>query len=533
MAYPRLLALPRVLIGVCFLSLYVLLDWASYVQPFGPFAITPWSPAAGLSFALILVFGERFLPLLFIAPLVAELVVRRIPAPWPVEFATCAIIGSGYSLATLLLLMPRIGFQLSLSSMRDMLVLLGIAILSSAGVAVALVLLLTMQRLIGWADFPEAAVRYWVGDVIGIAVVTPFLLLLVTRGSLVRRSWESAFQLASIAVALVIVFMGRSGPHLQLFYLLFLPIVWIAIRSGVEGVSAGLAVTQLGLMIAVYLSPSREIDVTAFQTLMLVLAVTGLATGVVVTERRRAEMQLRLQQEEHGRIARLASMGELATSVAHEINQPLMAAGTYARLVARNLDPTSGDAKLAREAADKAVGAVQRASEVVRSFRSFVRLGRNDAAPNTVRYLVSSAVEITKPFLASENIMVREEIPPSLPMVIVDAIQIEQVLINILRNSIEAISGDTSQRGTITVSASIRSDRFVEIRVLDTGPGLSSLQIEEFGVPFKTTKADGLGIGLSLSKSIIVAHGGRLWAERTDSGADVRFTLPTGEADLS
>ena len=533
MAFPRLLALPRTPIGVAFVALYVLLDWGSYVQPFGPYPITPWSPAAGLCFALILVFGERFLPLLFVAPLAAEFIVRQGPAPLSVELAMCAIIGSGYSLATVLLLKPRLGFQLSLPSMRDLLVLLGMAVVAAASVAVLLVLLLAANGLIGWSDVPRAALRYWVGDVIGVTIVAPFLLMLLTRGPLLRPSWESALQIAAVAGALVIVFLPPYGPRLQLFYLLFLPIVWIAVRTGLEGVTAGLALTQVGLMVAVYLTRSQEMDVTAFQTLMLILAVTGLATGLVVTDRRRAELQLRMQQEEHARIARVGSMGELATGIAHEINQPLMAAGTYTRLVARNLDPAAGDAEIARDAAAKAVAAVQRAAEVVRSLRTLVRLGRNETAPIAVTRIVSATIEIAKPMLVSGNITVHQTIPAGLPMVMVDALQVEQVLINILRNSTEAMSAASRPRGTITITATTGPGGFIEIGVRDTGPGFSRAQLENLGTPFKTTKADGLGIGLALSKTIVEAHGGQLWASPCENGAVVQFTLPIAEAKPS
>jgi C4-dicarboxylate-specific signal transduction histidine kinase len=263
---------------------------------------------------------------------------------------------------------------------------------------------------------------------------------------------------------------------------------------------------------------------------MLVLAFTGLATGLLVTERRRTEMQLRLQQEEHARIARLGSMDELATNIAHEINQPLMAAGTYSRLVARNLDAGTGDPQVARDAAAKAVAQVERAADVVRSLRTLVRLGRSDTAPIAVSRLVSAAVDLVLPMLSSGHIVIRQDIPADLPMVMVDALQIEQVLINLMRNSIEAISSSARARGTIIVSAGRRDGQHVEISVRDTGPGFTPSQLANLAAPFKTTKADGLGIGLALSRSIVEAHGGRLWATPSADGAHVYLTLPTAEA---
>lgn len=528
MAFPRLLSLPRAVIGVVFLVLYVTLDWASFVQPFGPFGITPWNPSIGVGLVLILVFGQRFLPLLFVGPFLAEVVVRHLPAPLPIELVLCAAIGGGYSAATLALLRPGLRFQLSLSSMRDMAVLMVTAAVSAAAVAAALVAILASSGLLPWRDVPSAALRYWVGDVIGIAVVTPFLLILLTRGRPLHAGPETVLQVAAILAALAVVFASGAGQELQLFYLLFVPIVWIAVRAGLEGVTAGLVVTQLGLMTALHLFAPQDLNVTAFQTLMLVLAFTGLATGVLVTERRRAELQLRLQQEAQARIARLGSMGELAAALAHEINQPLMAAGTYTRLAAANLDGEGGRPELAREAAEKAVRQVERATDVVRRLRDLIRLGRSEIAPVPIQRLLKGAVDLVGPELARGDIVTREDVPSDLPAVLADALQIEQVLINVLRNAVEAIVGAGHRHGTITISAA-RAGDMVELCVRDSGPGFTDAQLAQPAMPFNTTKPEGLGVGLSLCRTIVDAHGGRLWIGSSHEGADVHIALPIAE----
>ena len=125
------------------------------------------------------------------------------------------------------------------------------------------VLLLCATNLVPWPDYTAAVLRYWVGDVIGIAVVTPFLLILLTRGRPLSLTWETAFQIAAIIGALWIVFGPIAGQQLQLFYILFLPIVWIAVRTGLEGVSAGLVLTQIGLMVAIELFATTDVNVTA------------------------------------------------------------------------------------------------------------------------------------------------------------------------------------------------------------------------------------------------------------------------------
>jgi signal transduction histidine kinase len=530
MAFPRLLSMPRAVIGVAFLAGYVLLDWASYIEPFGVFGITPWNPPPGLSFVLILIFGQRFLPLIFVAPLLADIVVRRFPLPLHIELLSCLIIGAGYGFAAISLLRPTLKFDVSLSSMRDMVLLMLGAVASAATVAALHVLLLCLVGLVPWGDYTAATLRYWIGDVIGIAVVTPFLLILLTRGRPLSPSWETAFQVAAIISALWIIFATRAGQQLQLFYILFLPIVWIAVRTGLEGVSAGLVFTQVGLIIVMELFAPPDANVTAFQALMLVLTITGLAAGVLVTERRRAEFQLRLQQDAQARLARLGSMGELAAALAHEINQPLTAAGTYARVAAQALAAGASPPQLAHEAVDKAVGQVERAAEVVRRLRGLIQLGRSEIAPVALGHIVQESLDLLRPEIQRYNITVREQLARDLPLVMADVLQVEQVLINLIRNSIEALSSAEMQRGDLAIEAAPGQSGFVEIAVHDNGPGFAKEQLDTPLQAFATTKADGLGIGLSLSRSIIEAHGGRLWVGKPSEGAAVHFTLPAAEA---
>jgi signal transduction histidine kinase len=503
MAFPRLLSMPRAAVGLAFLAGYVLLDWASYIEPFGVFGITPWNPPTGLSFVLILIFGQRFLPLIFLAPLLADIVVRRLPLPLHIELLSCLIIGAGYGFAAISLLRPTLKFDVSLSSMRDMVLLVLAAVGSAAAVSALHVLLLCLAGLVPWDNHTAAALRYWIGDVIGIAVVAPFLLILLTRGRPLALSWETAFQVAAIVAALWIVFATTAGQQLQLFYILFLPIVWIAVRAGLEGVSAGLVVAQVGLIIAMALFATSDVNVTAFQALMLVLAITGLAAGVLVTERRRAEFQLRLQQDAQARLARLGSMGELAAALAHEINQPLTAAGTYTRVAAQALSSGSTPPDVAREAAAKAVGQVERAAEVVRRLRELIQLGRSEVAPVTMSRIVQESLELLRPEIDRHNVTVREQVSRDLPPVMADILQVEQVLINLVRNSIEAISGADVDRGSVVIEAVPSEAGLVEVRVHDNGPGFEREQLDASPQPFATTKVDGLGVGLALSRSIV------------------------------
>ena len=126
-AYPRILSLPMVIVGIGYLAGYVLLDWISFIEPYSPFNITPWNPGTGLSFFLVLVFGRRMIPFLFIGPLLADLVLNLPPVPWVVELSFAVLIGGGYSAALVFLLRPSMRFDPALSSMRDLVLLMLVA----------------------------------------------------------------------------------------------------------------------------------------------------------------------------------------------------------------------------------------------------------------------------------------------------------------------------------------------------------------------------------------------------------------------
>lgn len=526
MAFPRIFDAPKIVIGVTYLAAYALLDWLSLIEPYASLSITPWNPGIGLSFVLLLMFGRRMIPFVVIAPLLADILQRQSAVPWTFEIASSIFVGASYSLAALFLLRPSTRFDPALSSMRDLFLLMLVAAISAAWVAVGYVGLTIFAGLLPMADFAAAALRNWIGDVIGIIVIAPFSLFALTRPRLLTMSMETVLQLAAIGLALVLVFGVVEEQQFQLFYVLFLPIVWMAVRTGSEGVSAGILITQLGLIVGIQLFPAGTFNVTSFQALMLVLAMTGLVAGELVTERRRTQSQLRLQQESLSRVARLGSMGELAAAVAHELNQPLTAAGTYTRLVDDAISSGNTNPTMVAETAKKAVAQVERAAEVVRRLRALVRLDRSNRAPWKVEHAVKDTVELCQPDLDRHHVTVRSSVPNDLPSVMIDLLQIEQVLINLVRNAIDALGESKTSRAIIAIDAKVADADFIEVRVTDTGPGFSKKFLEKAFVPLSSTKADGLGIGLSLCKSIIEAHGGLLELESSPQGAAVRFTLP-------
>jgi two-component system, LuxR family, sensor kinase FixL len=523
----------QVTAGLVYLVGYVALDRVSFSESYAQLGITPWNPSTGLSFVLVLSSGRRFVPLLFVAPFLADMVNRQGVLPWLAEILSVAAIGAGYSAALLFLTGPVARFDPRLPSMRDLAQLILATSVSAAFVAASFVGLMIAAGLLPGREFAAAAMRFWIGDIVGVLALVPFALFVLSGRRILPLSLETAMQCAAVLVALAMVFGLAEEREFQLFYVLFLPIVWMAVRNGIEGVSAGILITQIGIILGVAFVPNEREELVALQPLMLVLTVTGLIAGELVTERRRVESQMQMQRESLAGLARLGSLGELAAAVAHEVNQPLMAAGTYARLVADTVKSGGAGAAEVVEIAKKAIAQVDRAAEVIRRLRALVRLDRSNRAPVAFDRIVKETLELCRPDLERAGVVPRVALPSDLPLVAVDILQIEQVLLNLVRNSLDAIRDSGKSRGTIVIEAEPMPREadgdFVEIAVLDSGPGFSRHYIENGILPLSSSKADGLGIGLPLCKTIVEGHGGRLWLDAGSHGASVRFTLPVSK----
>jgi signal transduction histidine kinase len=515
--------LETAILGAGYLAAYVLLVWISFNEH-DLLANYSWNPNSGASFAAVVAFGPRMLPFMFIAPLLGDFLVPQLSLPLPFNLASAALIGGTYGAAALFLLHPSRRFDRTLQSMSSLILLTFTIVVSAALVAAGYIGIVVASGLLQTADFAPAVASYWVGDMIGILVVTPFALILWNRRYAVWMSAETLLQLAAIIAALLIAHVYWSLEHLPFFYILFVPIVWMAVRTGIEGVCLGILATQLCFILGFHAFPNEISEMPKLQALMLVLAFTGLFAGALVTERRRTEAVLRLHQESLARLARLGSVGELAAAVAHELNQPLMAAGTYTRLVDDALRTGHGNTDAVAETARKAAAQVERAAAVVRRLRALVRLDRSNRIACRVDRIVRETIDLCQPDLDRAGVKVQQSVAPGLPLVMVDMLQIEQALLNLMRNSIDAF-GNAGQ-GTIAIEAALKDADFVVVSVRDSGPGFPPDRAANPFLPLSSTKKEGLGIGLSLCRSLIEGHGGRIWLDADTPGAAMHFTLP-------
>lgn len=525
-------SLPPALVVIWYLSFYVLLDWASFRLVSAETGITPWNPAPGVSLALLFLYGLSYAPTLLAAGVLADLAVRGSDAPIGVVLASNGAVALGYA-ACAAVLMLRFRFDMRLERTRDLLIFLLSVPVAAAFVSGVYVGVYTHSGLVAADNLQDSMLRYWVGDVLGMLLVTPPLLIWLTRRTVrtdrpALRTLEILVQMAALTAALILVFRLGGGSGFKEFYFLFPPLVWIAARHGLSGAALAAAGTQFGLILGTLVTVQPSPEVTSLQLLMGVLSVTVLFLGSVVDERRAMEAKLRAHEGELAHMARVNLSGEMASGLAHEINQPLSAVVAYARACRLLLQSENWDKSRIVEGIDKAVAQAERAGAIVRKLRAFLTRGENRPRPQALAPLASEALELIGGDIARNRIIVKTQWPRDLPLVLADRIQIEQVLLNLLRNAVEAISSSPSAKREIRLAACVAGE-LVEISVEDDGPGIAPDMHERLFMPFATSKSSGMGLGLSISRSIIEAHGGRLWEETSGPGATFRFTLPIAE----
>jgi C4-dicarboxylate-specific signal transduction histidine kinase len=252
-------------------------------------------------------------------------------------------------------------------------------------------------------------------------------------------------------------------------------------------------------------------------------------TGVVmdVTERRSAEEALRDAQAEIARAARLTTMGELATSIAHEINQPLAAIVSRGSAGLRWLDRETPELDEARDAFTRIVSDGQRAGDVIRGLRSLATKSGPQLRTLDIDDTIREVLALTHGEVQRLGVVLRTDLAVVDQPVIGDRVQLQQVLLNLILNGIEAMKAVTDRARELAVSSAITEPGSVLISVGDNGPGLDPAIAQRIFEPFVTTKPDGLGMGLSICRSIIDAHGGRLWVSpAVPRGTLFSFTLP-------
>ena len=251
-------------------------------------------------------------------------------------------------------------------------------------------------------------------------------------------------------------------------------------------------------------------------------------TGFIrdLTESQKTEARLQELQSELVHVSRLTALGEMASALAHELNQPLSAIANYMKGSRRLLEESTDERSTTlREAMDRAAEQALRAGQVIRRLRDFVARGESERRVEDLKKLVEEASALALVGVKDKGVRVRFEFDPRTDFVLADKVQIQQVLLNMMRNGIDAM--EDPEKRELVVSTALAPDKMTEISVADTGTGISPEIAAQLFQPFVTTKRQGMGVGLSISRTIVEAHAGSI-APRTNPGGGTvfSFTLP-------
>jgi C4-dicarboxylate-specific signal transduction histidine kinase len=329
--------------------------------------------------------------------------------------------------------------------------------------------------------------------------------------------------------------------------------LWVAFRTTdlrqklIAAVVMGLAISGMhytGMRAAIFTvhGPVHEAQVNpGLDQTKLALAVAGItfiilafASVASLFERQRAEEALRQAQAELAHVTRVTTLGELMASIAHEVNRPLAAVVTNAQACLRWLARETPRLDEARAAVERIVRDSNRASEVIQQIRALAKKTEPQMVALDINDVIREAISLEQREMLSQRVSLRTELASALPPVLGDRVQLQQVVINLVMNALDAMAPVTDRPRDMLIRSQQDDANEVLVAVRDSGMGIDPDNADRLFNAFFTTKPTGLGMGLSITRSIIVAHGGRLWASpNADHGATFQFSLPSNSQGVS
>ncbi|MBL8907244.1 MAG: MASE1 domain-containing protein [Rhizobiales bacterium] len=533
---PRVHVSRLVALVIGYLIAYLALHWTSYIFVYPEFGVTPWDPKTGLSFLLAALMGPASFPVLFVTTSLGQY--------FTTPYADMTLIVTRGLLFALVYTLAGAGFARATAADRwgsipQVLKLLGIGTVAAVLYGIAVVATIAWLSRMPSPWLLSAIVTSATGDLIGTMTIVPLYLAWRSLGAPRRAESGPLMHLAVgallIFAASFVVFGLESIDQFKFFYLLLLPIVACALRYGFVGAALSIVATDIFMMAIITARDFEPGTATELQILMITLSATGLLLGSVVSERVRLSAEL---VESHQKLSaaqnrllhasRVLLVNEMASAVAHEMNQPLSAVRNFIRAVQRMLPERNLDRAKVASLIDAAVAQVDAASAIINDTRRLVKRDADDHATASVSESADLCLRLLQGEMRSAGVSVRQEIGKD-TRVHIQPVKLQQVLLNLLRNAIEALDGQETR--LITIAARPAGDGKIEIAVSDTGPGFSEAIRMELFRPFATSKEEGLGLGLNLSRSIIEDHGGELWiADYRPGRTRIAFTL-RAEAD--
>lgn len=515
MRYSSRVAIPPILNGklvgaLCFSAAYIAADALSFIHPIGQLNITPWNPPAALQVLFLMLMGWPWMAWTYLTLFVSDGVVRGAAGLLTPEvyFGNALLVACYAGIA--MALRKFIVQKPSLSAREETAILSLIVFAGSFFTGAAYISLQSMIGGLGAADFESAFFRFFVGDLLGMMVLLPLAFVFLDP----RRIEQFADMLKSrsywvLVLILVLCLWGILSLSIDLrmkyFFPIFFAVGLMAAAHSLPGATVSLLLVQLPLVFSASHPSVNPGSLLELQIVMLTLTLTGLVIGTVVDERMRAQEHLRDSLQ-------LIAAGELAGSLAHELHQPMSALNAYAEsalLLAQNAreDAAASSQTMLHSTLRKIADETIRASEIVRGLRSFFISGSSNLQNTDAADLVRACLAHLSHFAKRQGIGLKADILDN-GLVHVDPVQIGTALTNLVKNAVEAsVFGQTVRVTTV------RSNGFFVIKVLDEGPALSSAAQSAIFRPLYTQKKHGLGLGLSVSKSLVENNGGKLHYE--------------------
>lgn len=492
--------------AVLFSTLFIMVDWMSFIHPMEHLNITPWNPPAALEVLFLYWAGFPGWLWVFGTICLSDVVVRDATLLTASVLVGNAVLTTCYACIALT-------FKHLLSSReriydRNQLLKLGLTmVVGSAVTACAYVGTQAWMGSVPKISTWEGIHRFFIGDLLGLFIVLPLVFVLTDRRR--RSQYHQMFGSLRFWVLVVLlmlclwfVFSLPIENQMKYFFSLFIILSLLAATYSLPGATLASALIQLPLVFSSSQSGVTPQLLMDMQIVMLSLSLTGLIIGMVVDERIMAEQQLRDGLQ-------LIAAGELAGSLAHELHQPMSAISAYSESAMLMLDQDlrGGDhLTQVKSTLSKVVAETRRASEIVRGLRSYFIGGISHPTPHRVYELVDDCIDRVNSIYQNRQVQVIKAYSAPDHLVLVDAIQVKTAIGNLLKNAVEA----SVQGMAVTVGIEDLTDHQVSIQVRDQGDQLEDDVVNQIFRPFYTRKKDGLGLGLSVSKSLVEANGGVL-----------------------
>lgn len=526
----------EILKHVAFALAYISLYWVSDVFHTTDLPSRPWEPEAGIAVAAGAILGWRVAPMFVLSFLLANFFwdsVFKLEWNDVLEVIVAAIFSATAAY-----------FKDILHGLRTPTV---VAVLRFLGYVLAVTLLLAVASVIisvpvlNKAPSKELSdiIALSVGNLIGIITIAPLFFIeglpaILRRFFAAGETHEWNFLIIIVTIS-YFVFGLDDTEHFRFALLVLPPVVAFAIKDGFPGGVLATIITDVSMMAGLMLRASGPEDELELQIIMMTLACSGLILGAAVSERKRTDQQLAENrqlmlenQEALMHATRLSLATEIASALAHELNQPLSSIRSFIRAARRKLDGRAIDRKSIISNIDAAVGQVDGAAALIKETRQFLARGEVIIVTIDIGHLISGCMELVQVELKRARISLSVQLPEETLRIKGNTAQLQQVLLSLVRNAKEAIVHRHQGRQSIRIEASTElKPGFVAISVTDSGPGISPDLKTMLFKPLKSLKAEGLGLGLSLCSTIIATHGGEIWFdEGYRDGARFTFTLP-------